>query len=77
MDVTLQCKQQVSEQSLVHGWPFELWDAEHCSAWARAELTSLFLCHGHPPEAKIHMYVPFHLGDQAAMQTLIEDQLIT
>lgn len=67
MDVTLQCKQQVSEQSLVHGWPFELWDAEHGGAWAGAELTPLFLRHGHPPEAQIHTYVPLHLRGKAAM----------
>lgn len=67
MDVTLQCKQQVSEQSLVHGRPFELWDAEHGGAWTGAELPSLLLRHGRPPEAQVHTDVPFQLSGEAAV----------
>lgn len=54
MHISLQSKQQVSEQPLVHWWPFEFWDAEHGRAWARAELPALFLCHGHAPETQVN-----------------------
>lgn len=76
MDVPLQCKHQVSKQSLVHNWPFELWDAEHCGAWARAELMSLFLHHGDLSETQVHSYISICLSAKAAMQTLGVDQLI-
>lgn len=67
MDVVLQCKQQVSEQPLVRGRPFELRDTEHGGAWPRTELTSLLLCRGRPTEAKVHTYVPLNLGGWAAV----------
>lgn len=77
MDVTLQCEQQIGEQSLVHARPFELGDAEHCGSWAGAELSPLFLRHGRPPKAEVHAYVPFHLSDEAAVQTLTGDRLMS
>lgn len=76
MDVPLQGKHQVSKQSLVHDWPFELWDAEHCGAWARAELMPLFLHHWDPRDTRIHSYISICLSAKAAMQALRVDQLI-
>lgn len=70
MDVALQCKQQVGEQSLVRGGPFELGDAKHCSAWARAELMSALLCCGRPLKAQVHTDVSFRLRNQASMNVL-------
>lgn len=52
--ISLQSKEQVSEQPLVHWWPFEFWDAEHGCAWAGAKLPPLFLCHGHAPETQVN-----------------------
>lgn len=73
MDVALQRKQQVSEQPLVHGRPLELWDAEHGGSWARAELTSLLLRHGHPPKAQVYADVLLHRGGGwPSVQTLTE-----
>ena len=54
VDVGLQGKQEVGQQPLVHGRPFELWDAEHGGPRAGAELPPLLLRHGHAPEAQVH-----------------------
>lgn len=70
MHVSLQSKQQVREQPLVHWRPLEFWDAEHGRAWAGAELPALFLCHGHAPETQVDTQVPLQLGRSAPMESL-------
>lgn len=56
----------------MHGGPLEFWDTEHGSARAGAELTPLFLCHRHAPEAQIHTEVPLHLTRHTSMKSLQE-----
>lgn len=77
MDVTLQGVQQVSEQPLVHGRPFELRDTEHGGARTRTELTPLLLCHRGPPETQVHVNVLLCMGGLTTMYTLRENESYT
>lgn len=70
MHISLQGKQQVSEQSLMHGRPLEFWDAEHGGAGTGAELSPLLLRHGHASETQVDSQVPFQLGCSTTVKGL-------
>lgn len=70
MYIGLQGKEQVSQQPLVHWRPLEFWDAEHGCAWARTELPTLLLGHGHAPETQVDTEIALQLGCGAAMEGL-------
>lgn len=74
MHVSLQGKQQVSEEPLMHGGPFEFWDAEHCGARPGAELAALLLRHGHAPETQVNAQVSLQLCRTTTMEGLQQTQ---